>query len=133
MKRIVLIYVFAPLLCLMLGASGYMIYHSHLWYVIVLCVIANCSLLAIARIMMSEFFMRIDNNNLGKVTVLAVISFLVLVGLLMVAGYYGLDLKTFWGTTCATGAICHIIGLFIVVRSLVKRWEKRKGGNNNLY
>ena len=130
MKRIVLIYVFAPLLCLMVGAAGYLIYHSHLWYVTVLSVIALCSLLVIARVMMSEFFMRIDEKNLGKTTVLAVISFLILVGLLMVAGYYGLDLKTFWGTTCAIGVICHIIGLFIVTRSLIKRWEEKKRGSN---
>ena len=122
MKLIVSIYVLALVLCLFIGGIVSLGYHYSRWYYLLLLFLALP-----ARIMMTELFRRINNDNLRNVTILTALSFLVLLGLLILAAYLGIDEKSYYGMVYAVSTASYILGLAIIGLTLPKRWdEKRK-------
>jgi membrane associated rhomboid family serine protease len=82
--------------------------------------------LSFGYLLISDLFLRIDENNLKKVTILNMVLFLVMIGLLIIAAYCRIDEKSFFGMAYAGGIFSYILGLAIVGIGLRKRWEDKK-------
>ena len=121
MKQIALLYSGAFLLCFFVGVIVSLGYHYSWPYYLL-----NLFLLPIAWVMMSDLLLRINEKNLGKVTILTVIVFFLMIGMLLIAAYCQLDEKSFWGMVYAATVFSYVIGLAIVGAKLPKRWEEKK-------
>jgi len=121
MKRIILLYLGAFLLCLIAGVIASLGRHcSWPYYLLIL------FLLPIGWVVMHDVFLRINEKNLGKVTVLTVVVFFVMLGLMMLGAYRRIDAKSFWGMVYAVGVVSYTIGIIAIGLTLPKRWEERK-------
>ena len=121
MKRIILLYLGALLLCLIAGVIVSLGFHySWLYYLL------SLFLLPIAWILMSDLFLRINEENLRKVSVFTGISFFVMIGLLVIAAYCRIDERSFWGMVYAATISSYVIGLTIVGVGLSRIWEERR-------
>ena len=121
MKTIVSIYVLALVLCLFIGGIVSLGYHYSVGYYFLLLFLALP-----AKIMTDELFRRINNDNLRNVTILTAVSFLVLLGLLILAAYLGIDEKSNYGMVYAVNIASYILGLTIIGLSLPKRWDEKR-------
>jgi hypothetical protein len=122
MKKIVLLSFLALLLC---GFAGWVVsfsYHHHCWVGLLFMAIP----LLFGYRLLSNLFLRIDKNNLKKVTILNAALFLVMIGLLIIAAYCRIDEKSLFGMAYAGGIFSYILGLVVVGIGLTKRWENRK-------
>ena len=130
MKKIVLLSFLALLLC---GFAGWVVsfsYHYHCW----VCLLFMAIPLSFGYLLISDLFLRIDENNLKKVTILNVALFLVMIGLLIIAAYCRIDEKSLFGMAYAGGIFSYILGLAVVGIGLTKRWEdKKKSEKEYLY
>ena len=129
MKRIVLLYSLALLLCLFTGVVISSSYH-YSWWLLFLLVIP----ISFGWVVLSDIFMKINETNLGKVTAITVVSFIVVMGSLMVAAYYHVNEKSFLGMIFAAGLFSYMLGICLIGVTLPKRWEEKKiRGRKNLY
>ena len=129
MKKIVLLSFLALLLCAFAGWVVSFSYHYSWWYMLFIAIPVS-----FGYVILSDFFLRIDENNLKRVTVLTLILFLVMVGLLMIAAYCRIDEKSLCGMAYAGGVSSYILGLALVGIGLTKRWEdKKKSEKEYLY
>lgn len=121
MKRIILFYLGALVLCFFAGVMASLGYHcSWLYYLLIL------FLLPIGWVVMHDIFLRIDEKNLGKVTLLTAVTFFVMLGLMMLGAYRNIDAKSFWGMVYAVGVVTYTVGIIAIGLTLPKRWEKKK-------
>jgi hypothetical protein len=121
MKTIVLIYVLALVLCLFIGGIVSLGYHYSVGYYFLLLFLALP-----AKIMTDELFRRINKDNLRRVTILTAVSFFVMLGLLVLAAYLGIDEKSNYGMVYAVNIASYILGLTIIGLSLPKRWDEKR-------
>jgi len=121
MKTIVSIYVLALLLCLFIGGIVSLGYHYSVGYYFLLLFLALP-----AKIMTDELFRRINKDNLRRVTILTAVSFFVMLGLLVLAAYLGIDEKSNYGMVYAVNIASYILGLTIIGLSLPKRWDEKR-------
>ena len=121
MKTIVSIYVLALVLCLFIGGIVSLGYHYSVGYYFLLLVLALP-----AKIMTDELFRRINKDNLRRVTILTAVSFFVMLGLLVLAAYLGIDEKSNYGMVYAVNIVSYILGLTIIGLSLPKRWDEKR-------
>jgi len=129
MKKIVLLSFLALLLC---GFAGWVVsfsYHYSWW-----CMLFVAIPVSFGYLLISDLFLRIDENNLKNVTVFTLVLFFVMVGLLVIAGYCRIDEKSLCGMAYAGGIFSYILGLAVVGIGLTKRWEdKKKSEKKYLY
>jgi hypothetical protein len=121
MKTIVSIYVLALVLCLFIGGIVSLGYHYSVGYYLLLLFLALP-----AKIMTDELFRRINKDNLRRVTILTAVSFFVMLGLLVLAAYLGIDEKSNYGMVYAVNIASYILGLTIIGLSLPKRWDEKR-------
>jgi hypothetical protein len=121
MKTIVSIYVLALVLCLFIGGIVSLGYHYSVGYYFLLLFLALP-----AKIMTDELFRRINKDNLRRVTILTAVSFFVMLGLLVLAAYLGIDEKSNYGMVYAVNIASYILGLTIIGLSLPKRWDEKR-------
>jgi hypothetical protein len=121
MKTIVSIYVLAFVLCLFIGGIVSLGYHYSVGYYFLLLFLALP-----AKIMTDELFRRINKDNLRRVTILTAVSFFVMLGLLVLAAYLGIDEKSNYGMVYAVNIASYILGLTIIGLSLPKRWDEKR-------
>jgi len=121
MKTIVSIYVLALVLCLFIGGIVSLGYHYSVGYYFLLLFLALP-----AKIMTDELFRRINKDNLRRVTILTAVSFFVMLGLLVLAAYLGIDEKSNYGMVYAVNIASYIVGLTIIGLSLPKRWDEKR-------
>ena len=121
MKTIVSIYVLALVLCLFIGGIVSLGYHYSVGYYFLLLFLALP-----AKIMTDELFRRINKDNLRRVTILTAVSFFVMLGLLVLAAYLGIDEKSNYGMVYAVNIASYILGLTIIGLSLSKRWDEKR-------
>ena len=121
MKKIFLLYLGGLLLSLFLGGVVSVAYH-YSWYFLILLAIP----ISFGYVLLSDLFLRINAENLRKVTILTVMALLVMIGFLMSAAYYHLDETSLYGMACAGGVLCYILGLAIIGVGLPKRWEEKR-------
>lgn len=121
MKRIILLYLGALLLCLIAGVIVSLGFHYSWPYYLL-----SLFLLPIAWILMSDLFLRINEENLRKVSVFTGISFFVMIGFLVIAAYCRIDERSFWGMVYAATISSYVIGLTIVGVGLSRIWEERR-------
>lgn len=121
MKKILLLYLGGLLLSLFLGGVVSVAYH-YSWYFLILLAIP----ISFGYVLLSDLFLRINAENLRKVTILTVMALLVMIGFLMSAAYYHLDETSLYGMACAGGVSCYILGLAIIGVGLPKRWEEKR-------
>ena len=129
MKRIVLLYLGGLLLCIFLGGVVSLAYH-YSWYFLILLAIP----ISFGWVTLSDLFLRINDDNLKRVTIFTIALFIVMLGLLLFAGYYQLNETSFWGLVYAATISSYIFGLAVVGLGLPRRWEdKRKNEKRFLY
>ena len=121
MKTIVSIYVLALVLCLFIGGIVSLGYHYSVGYYFLLLFLALP-----AKIMTDELFRRINKDNLRRVTILTAVSFFLMLGLLVLAAYLGIDEKSNYGMVYAVNIASYILGLTIIGLSLPKRWDEKR-------
>ena len=121
MKTIVSIYVLALVLCIFIGGIVSLGYHYSVGYYFLLLFLALP-----AKIMTDELFRRINKDNLRRVTILTAVSFFVMLGLLVLAAYLGIDEKSNYGMVYAVNIASYILGLTIIGLSLPKRWDEKR-------
>ena len=110
MKKIVKFYSLALLLCAFAGGSvSYAYHHGWLYYVLLI------------------FPVVIGWRVLANVfTIITAISFVVMIGALVVAAYYQVDEKSFWGMAFAVTIFSYMIGIVLIGLTLPKRWEEKR-------
>jgi hypothetical protein len=121
MKTVASIYVLAFVLCLFIGGIVSLGYHYSVGYYFLLLFLALP-----AKIMTDELFRRINKDNLRRVTILTAVSFFVMLGLLVLAAYLGIDEKSNYGMVYAVNIASYILGLTIIGLSLPKRWDEKR-------
>lgn len=121
MKRIVLLYLGGLLLCTFLGGVVSLAYH-YSWYFLILLAIP----ISFGWVILSDLFLRINDDNLRKVTILTIALFIAMLGSLLLAGYYQLDETSFWGLVYAATIFSYVLGLAVVGLGLPKRWEEKR-------
>lgn len=121
MKRIILLYLGGLLLCAFLGGVVSLAYH-YSWYFLILLAIP----ISFGWVILSDLFLRINDDNLKAVSILTVLSFVAMLGLLLIAGYYQLDETSFWGLSYAAAVSSYILGLAVVGLGFPKRWEEKR-------
>jgi len=121
MKKIVKFYSLALLLCAFAGGSvSYAYHHRWLYYVLLIFPVV------IGWRVLANVFRKINNKNLKKVTIITAISFVVMIGALVVAAYYQVDEKSFWGMGFAVTIFSYMIGIVLIGLTLPKRWEEKR-------
>ena len=121
MKRIFLVYAGGFLLSLFFGGVVSVSYHYSWWLLFFLAIP-----ISFGYVLLSDLYLRINAENLRKVTILTVVALLVMFGFLVAAAYYHLDETSLYGMACAGGVICYIVGLAIIGMGLPKRWEEKR-------
>jgi hypothetical protein len=115
-----MLYVGGLLLSLFLGGVVSVAYHYSWWFLILLAIP-----ISFGYVLLSDLFLRINVENLKKVTILTVMAFLIMLGSLMLAAYH-LDEKSLYGMVCAGGVACYIFGLAVIGMGLPRRWEEKR-------
>jgi hypothetical protein len=121
MKRIFLLYLGGFLLSLLFGGVVSVAYY-YSWYFLILLAIP----ISFGYVLLSDLFLRINAENLRKVTILTVMALITMFGFLIVAAYFHLDEKSLCGIACAGGVICYIAGLAVIGMRLTSTWGDRK-------
>ena len=121
LKRISLLYFGGFLASILLGGVVSVAYHYSWWYLILL-----AFPISFGWPVLSEIFRRIDDKNLKNVSILTVVLFFCMMGLLVLAAYYGVNEMSLWGMVYAGGIISYILGLTLIGLGLPKRWEEKK-------
>jgi Na+-driven multidrug efflux pump len=121
MKRIFMLYVGGLLLSLFLGGVVSVAYHYSWWFLILLAIP-----ISFGYVLLSDLFLRINVENLKKVTIITAISFVVMIGSLVVAAYSQVDEKSFWGMAFAVTIFSYMAGIVLIGLTLPKRWEEKR-------
>ena len=121
MKLIYLLYAGGFICSVLLGGVVACCYHYSLYFLILLCFPISFGAFALY-----DLFIKIEDKDLKGVTVLTVILFAVMVGLLVIAAYFGVDEWNFWGMIYAVGVTSYLLGLVLIGLSLPKRWEAKR-------
>jgi len=121
MKKIVKFYSLALLLCAFAGGLvSYAYHHGWLYYILLIFPVV------IGWRVLANVFRKINNKNLKKVTIITAISFVVMIGALVVAAYYQVDEKSFWGMGFAVTIFSYMAGIVLIGLRLPKRWEEKR-------
>ena len=120
MKKILLLYFWGFIASILLGGVAAVSYHYSWWFLILLCIPS------FGLFVLRDVFRKINDENLPKVTILTIVSFVIMLLLLSVAGYYNVNEWSFWGMVYAGGIVSYILGLILIAFGLTKRWEYKR-------